>query len=197
MQQVNVAWDVLSDSKKRSAYDQSLRPSSGPRQASSGQRQSNAPRSPADRQPTPPPRQSQPSRPQQSTSGQGTPRKSIDDEPGDGSVSALASLPVLIIAGIALGILIVTAFGSQDNDGSGREVVPELDSQIRGEECFVFVGESIRAESCSSGRADAQAVAVMPNAGNCPSNTLNITQGNRVICYVPFVAGSTITIPTE
>ena len=190
MQQVNVAWNVLSDSKKRSEYDQTLVRRTGTGQA-------NKTRSPSDRRPTPPPRQSNAARQQQAQPRQTTPHRSIDDEPGDGSVSALASLPVLIILGIILGVLIVTAFGTRDDSAPGREVVPELDSQMRDDDCFVFVGDTIRAESCSSGRADAQAVAVVPDQGNCPSNTLNITQGDRVICYVNLVAGSSVTTPTE
>ena len=192
MQQVNVAWNVLSDTKKRSEYDESLTQRSGSRPASK-------PRSPADRRPTPPPRQANTARPQQQSAQakQSTQRRSIDDEPGDGSVSALASLPVLIIVGIILGVLIVTAFGNRDDSNPGREVVTELDSQMRDDDCFVFVGDDIRAESCSSGRADAQAVAVVPDPGNCPSNTLNLRRGDRVICYVSLVAGSTVTTPAE
>ncbi len=200
MQQVNAAWSVLSDRKKRADYDVSL-------SQRGGTRQSNKARSPQDRRPPTPPRQATYSPPPRQPSGaqsgakpagsRGEKRPSIDDEPGDGSVSVIASLPVLIIVGIALGILIVTAFGNQEESDPGRSIVPELDSQMRDEDCFVFVGDSIRAESCLSGRADARAVAVVPDPGNCPADSLNITQGDNVICYVELVAGSSVTVAPE
>lgn len=188
MQQVNVAWNVLSDSTKRAEYDQQFttRPAARPA-ATPHQRQRT----------NPPPRTPPPDRPAQ-TSGQSVGR-SIDDQAGDGSVSIWASLPVLIIVGIAIGIFVVTAFGGSDNDGgtNNRPLAPELDSQMRDEDCFVFVGNSIRIESCSSGRADAQVLEIVPDPGNCPADTEIMRQGDVVLCFQRLVPGSTLTVPAE
>lgn len=189
MRQVNVAWNVLSDSKKRSEYDQRIASRTASRQSSSAQPRPQRP-TPQSR-PTPTNAHRRPTTSQPADSGPAT--RSFDDEPGDGSVSVWASLPVLIFIGIALGLLLVTAFGGSDSSIDNRELVPELDSSMREEACFVFrVDGSIQQESCASGRAEAEVVAVVPDPGNCPSNTENTVQGNVVLCYVPLVAGSSV-----
>ena len=105
---------------------------------------------------------------------------------------------MLIIVGLALAVLIITAFGSNDDAGTDdRPVAPELDSQMRDGNCFIFVGESIRIESCSSGRAEAEVVEIVPNPGNCPANTENIRQGDLVLCYQRLVPGSVNVVPSE
>lgn len=177
MQQVNVAWNVLSDVKKRSEYDDKLNPKSTTRQA--GQ-----PRPSASRRPNnPPPRSPQPS---PTTNG----RRSIDDEPGDGSVSVWASLPVLIIVGIILGILLVTAFDNNDAGGENRPVAPALDDQMRDDDCFLFVADSIQQVSCSTGRAEGRVVDIVPDPGNCPANTENTIQDDLVLCFERLIPGS-------
>ncbi len=189
MRQVNVAWDVLSDKQKRSDYDGQLNARS-PTQRTTQQRP------PAARRPTPQPRQ----QPRSSASHRsaGANGRSIDDEPGDGSVSIWASLPVLIVVGIALGILIVTAFGGGEGSGvDNRPIAPSLDDQVRDGNCFIFVGDSLRVESCSSGRADAEAIEIVPDPGNCPAGTESLQQGELVLCYARLIPGSAVTVPSE
>ena len=189
MRQVNVAWGVLSDKQKRSDYDGQLN-SRNPTQRTTQQR------SPSARRPTPQPQPS--ARPKSAHAGGTTTGRSIDDEPGDGSVSIWASLPVLIVVGIGLGILIVTAFGGSDDGGlDNRPVAPSLDDQMRDGNCFVFVGDSLRIESCSSGRADAEVIAVVPDPGNCPAGTESLREGEVVLCYAQLIPGSAITVPSE
>lgn len=188
MRQVNVAWGVLSDKQKRSDYDGQLN------SRTSTQRTTQQ-RSPAARRPTPQP---QPQRRPTATPSGGTTGRSIDDEPGDGSVSIWASLPVLIVVGIGLGILIVTAFGGSDGGSlDNRPIAPSLDDQMRDGNCFVFVGDSLRIESCSSGRADAEVIAVVPDPGNCPAGTESLQEGEVVLCYARLIPGSAITVPDE
>lgn len=197
MRQVNVAWNCLSSEEKRSAYDERIspkreasRPAQSPRSSSASQ--SSKPRSSS----TGPAKKSGPARTAASNGHAGRTndtRPSIDDEPGDGSVSVLASLPVLIILGIALGLLIVTAFGNQDGASDNRERVPQLDSQLRDSNCFTFLASGgLQQESCSSGRADAEVVAVVPDPGNCPAQSESVTQGETVLCYVMLIPGSSV-----
>ena len=183
MQQVNVAWNVLSDTKKRSEYDEKLSPKS------SGSRQTGQQRPAATHRVNNPPPRTPPPTTSRPTSGAG---RSIDDEPGDGSVSVWASLPVLIIVGIALGILIVTAFGNNNDDGGSdnRPVAPDLDAQMLSDDCFIFVGTAIQQVSCATGRADGRVVDIVPDPGNCPANTENTTQGDLVLCFERLIPGS-------
>lgn len=186
MRQVNVAWNVLSDKQKRSDYDGQLNAKSQPRRATQQ-------RSPAARRPTPQAESRQRTNPTPTSSG--AKGRSIDDEPGDGSVSIWASLPVLIVVGIGLGILIVTAFGGSEGGLDNRPIAPSLDDQMRDGNCFVFVGDSLRIESCSSGRADAEVIAVVPDPGNCPAGTESLQEGEVVLCYARLIPGSAITVP--
>lgn len=202
MRQVNVAWNCLSNEEKRSAYDQRISPrrdatrTSQPRPAQAtrpaAQRQSGQQRATSQSQAkkSGQPRQASSQRQPHRTD---THRHSIDDEPGDGSVSVLASLPVLIILGIALGLLIITAFGNQGDTSDNRERVPELDSQMFESNCFTFmVDGGLQQESCATGRADAEVVAVVPDPGNCPADTESVTQGDTVLCFVRLVPGSSV-----
>ncbi len=192
MRQVNVAWNVLSDNQKRSDYDDRLLPKSSAQRSTTTTRQNghrpSSPRRPAQSKTS----RASTARPASSSKTHGeTLGRSIDDEPGDGSVSVLASLPVLIIVGIALGILLVTAFGNQDDTTDNREIVPQLDSQLRDQNCFIFLANGgLQQESCSGGRAEAEVVAVVPDPGNCPAGSESVTQGESVLCYVRLVAGS-------
>ena len=195
MQQVNVAWNVLSDTKKKSEYDNSLRTRSGGTR-SPGQRTAGQQGTPTQRRVNnPPPRSPKPSGASSSSSS----GRSIDDEPGDGSVSVWASLPVLIIVGIGLGLLIITAFGNSDggSGGNDRELAPELDSDMRDEDCFIFVGDSIMQVSCDGGRAEGRVIATAPDASFCPANTESTVQGEFVLCFERLIPGSTNAIPNE
>lgn len=195
MRQVNVAWNVLSNGEKRSEYDVSISPRNSSQRSANSTRSGQSSNPSAQQRPS-----SQPNSARVRTTGGGgqsrpkeQQRRSIDDEPGDGSVSVLASLPVLIIVGIALGLLIVTAFGNQDDVDDNRERAPALDSQIRDSDCFIFLTNGgIQQESCSSGRADALAIDVVPDPGNCPAGTESIAQGEIVLCFERLVAGSSV-----
>lgn len=192
MQQVNVAWNVLSDTKKKSEYDSTLR------SRNTGTRPQGQQRAPTQRRVNnPPPRSPKPSQP--STSKSASSGRSIDDEAGDGSVSVLASLPVLIILGIGLGILIITAFGNSDSGvgDDNRPLAPELDSQMLDDDCFIFVGDSIQQVSCNTGRAEGRVVAIVPDPGNCPANTENTPQGEVVLCFERLIPGSLNAVPDE
>lgn len=113
-------------------------------------------------------------------------------------MSAWASLPILILLGIALGVLLVTAFGNNNDGGTdNRPVAPDLDAQMRDEDCFVFVADTIEQVSCNTGRADARVIDIVPDPGNCPANTENITQGDVVLCFQRLIPGSVNAVPSE
>ena len=189
MRQVNVAWNVLSDSTKRSAYDATIRSAPATtRQANSRPRTSERPQQ--QRQTSPNHASTRSAR----TEHREPSGRRIDEEDGDGSVSVWASLPVLVVVGVLLGILLVSAFGNSGEPVDNRPIAPELDDQVREGNCFVFIGDSIQAEACMSGRADGEVVDVVPDPGNCPTGTEALVQGEFVLCYQRLVAGSGVSV---
>lgn len=180
MQQVNVAWGVLSDPKKKREYDAGLRPRSAP----AAQRQAQANRAPqASRTATRP------------RSGDEPRGRQIDEEAGDGSVSVWASVPVLLILGVVLGILIVTAFAN--NDPVDNRPVIETSTNLDVGDCFTLVANTPRERSCSSGSSDGQVIEIGPDAGNCPQNTqpLKDPTSDFFLCWARMMPGSTDTVP--
>lgn len=180
MRQVNVAWGVLSDPKKKQEYDTGL----NPRSASTTQRETTVPKA-AQR-----PRTSVAGHSRRAGDG-----RSIDDEEGDGSVSVWASIPVLLLLGLALGILIVTAFAN--NDPVDNRPVIETSTNLDVGDCFTLVANSPRERSCSSGSADGQVIEIGPDAGNCPQNTqpLKDPTSDFFLCWARMMPGSTDTVP--
>jgi len=192
MQQVNVAWDVLSNVTKRSEYDQQLRPSS-PRGTAAARPANPAARSQQTRTATTAPR---PERPQRSENMRATAGRPTDEEPGDGSVSVWASLPVLIVVGLLLGILVITALAGNGGPSDNRPVVPVVTPILEAGECFVLVGDSPRERSCTSGQADGLVIQVASDRGNCPADNF-VTRdpaSELFLCWQRLIPGSINTI---
>ena len=186
MQQVNVAWDVLSDPTKKREYDKKLKGSSTSRSTA--------------RQSTARPATTATPRPASSGGAQqrSTPRRSIDDEPGDGSVSIWASMPVLLVVGLLLGILILAAFAG-DVGESTPEREPNSTAELNVGDCFALVADTPRERSCASGTADGQVIELGPEPGNCPANTQSLRdpRTNFFLCWARMVPGSSNTVPPE
>lgn len=187
MQQVNVAWNVLSDATKRSAYDARLRP--GPVRAAAS----------AATVRTTSQTVSQPRSGSLGQSGQNSKlrvqERDIDLEPGNGTVSVWASIPVLLVIGLLLGILLVTAFaggGGSDN----RPVVPRLQNTLQVNDCFALVGTQPRERSCEAGQADGLIVHIGPTPGNCPSGTMPIADptSQLYLCWARLIPGTIVTV---
>ena len=180
MQHVNAAWTVLSDPDKKSAYDRKLRPASAPaaRAATGAQAARPAPRVAA----TVPPR------------ADDSPGRPIDEHPGDGSVSIWASIPVLIIVGVLLGILIISAFAGGE-PADNRTPVPTTETAFEIDDCFTLIGNEPRLRTCGTGSAEFIVVDLLPNVGNCPSDTQGTTDpaNGRAICFKQLIPGSAVT----
>lgn len=184
MQQVNVAWNVLSDPTKKADYDLSLRPRSATTQTRPATQQTTAPRQ-ANR---PPAGASQP----HTANSAG---RSIDEEEGDGSVSVWASVPVLLILGLLLGVLIVTAFA--DGEPADNRPVIQSSTELDVGDCFTIVANTPRERSCSSGNAEGQVIEIGPDAGNCPDNTQSLRDPSSdfFLCWARMIPGSSNTVP--
>lgn len=192
MQQVNVAWDVLSNVTKRSEYDQRLRPSTVRRPAASRPASPTARTQPT-RTATPTPR---PARPQPSQNVNASAGRAIDEKSGDGSVSVWASLPVLIIVGLLLGVLVITAFAGGGSPSDNRPVVPAATPLLEAGDCFVLVGDSPRERSCASGQADGLVIQIASDRGNCPVDNF-VTRdpaSELFLCWQRLIPGSINTI---
>lgn len=174
MRQVNAAWTVLSDATKRAEYDRRSRPLARPPMTRPNDGRVSPPR-PA---PTP------------------EPTRAIDEQEGDGTVSVWASVPVLVIIGVLLGVLIITAFADRE-PADNRPVVEETPSRLTVDDCFAFVGSDLRSRSCSSGTADGVVVAVVPARGNCPAgpDPLADPTSELFLCWARMLPGSTNTLP--
>ncbi len=188
MRQVNLAWGVLSDRAKKAEYDKRVgvqRSNQKPPRAASGRPASN-----------PPPR-----RPAASTSG---PSASKARQPnsstpapkdGEGSASVLASFPVLILLGLLLGIVIVTAFANR-GPSDNRPVIPVSSTELGVGDCFVFEGSTPRVRACTSGAADGQVVDALPDSANCPegSQFMRDPSSEFFLCWVRMIPGSVNTV---
>jgi hypothetical protein len=183
MQQVNLAWSILSDPAKKSEYDKRavpLRakpspPASQARPAPSAQR-------PPQR--TPPPQQNPPRRTEPTSAR-------IDEAEADGSVSIWASIPVLIIVGLALGVFVITAFADRE-PAEIREPAPTIQTALRVNDCFTLDGALLRQASCNTGTADGRIVSIVPDSANCPAGTLFSpdSTSNLFLCWERMIPGS-------
>lgn len=185
MQQVNVAWNILSDPKKKSEYDEGFK---GATPRSRQAKPANQPRTTGQYRASNRPPQPQPNR-------QATPRpkeRPIDQQAGDGSVSVWASLPVLLVLGLLIGILIITAFAGGDDGVPRRVNSAELDVG----DCFILVANVPQERSCASGVSDGQVVELGPEAGNCPQNTDSLFDPNTefFLCWAQMIPGSSNTV---
>lgn len=170
MRQVNAAWSVLSDADKKAEYDRRIRPLSRPM------------------------RDVKPSRPTPAPAWE--PERALDEQEGDGTVSVWASIPVMLIVFMLLGVLIITAFADRE-PADNRPVVEETPSRLTIDDCFAFIGSDLRSRSCSSGTADGVVVAVVPARGNCPPgpNALADPTSELFLCWARMLPGSTNTLP--
>jgi len=177
MQQVNLAWGVLSDPAKKSDYDKRAIPLKAKPATPAAQAR---PAATPHRNPPPksPPRQAEP-----------TPR--IDDLEADGSVSIWASIPVLIIVGLALGVFVITAFADRE-PAEIREPAPAVQTALRVNDCFTLDGALLRQASCNTGTADGRIVSIVPDSANCPAGTLFSpdSTSNLFLCWERMIPGS-------
>ena len=187
MRLVNVAWDVLGNPKKKAQYDQRLRGSSRPA------RKRQATTRPPEQRPNPT-RQATASSTNTQRTNTSTSRP-IDEQSGDGSVSIWASIPVLILIGVLVGVFVVVTF--VDNDRDNRPQIrnsPELSAG----DCFVLVGNTPREVGCESGNAVGQVTEVGPDPGNCPDGEdlpLQDPESDFYLCWARIVPGSSNTVP--
>lgn len=104
-------------------------------------------------------------------------------------------MPVLLVLGLLLGILILTAFAG------GNDSVPEREGNNTAElsvgDCFALVADVPRERSCASGTADGLVIEIGPEPGNCPSNTRSLRdpRTNFFLCWAQMVPGSSNTVP--
>ena len=193
MQMVNVAWNVLSDSKKKSDYDQRLNGPGSRGAGSRSQRQAQQRPSQSTSQPRTASNSSQ-QQPQNRTTAKAT--TASNRTKADSSSSTWASIPVLIVIGIFLGVLIVVFF-LNDGDGDNRPVI-QADTQLIPGDCFVLVGNTPREIDCSTGNAVGQVTSVGPEPGNCPDSAqlpLRDPESDFYLCWAQMVPGSANTIP--
>ncbi len=190
MQQVNVAWNVLSDAKKKAEYDTSLKgrraPARKPQTRPNPSRPSRQPSAAASRS----------AASNGSTASKQTAGRAIDEEEGDGSVSIWASIPVLVVIGLLLGIFIVTAF-MNDGPSDNRPVI-QTDTQLTTGDCFILVGGVPRERACSTGTADGQITGAAPDVGNCPEETQPLPDPNSdfFLCWERMALGTSNTVPS-
>lgn len=180
MRQVNSAWDVLSNAEKKATYDKRLKPSSAPR-----------PSRPASPRPTA--RTTSRATPTATSRASAQPAsRSIDEKPGDGSVSVWASIPVLLLVGLLLGVVVVTAF-SGGEPTQNQPVVSVVPSAFAADDCFELVSAADpRHRACTDQRAQGKVISIMPAAGNCPTGAESVRNPGRdnVICYALIIPGS-------
>lgn len=188
MRMVNAAWDVLGNPKKKADYDQSIR-ASGSRPARKRQATTRPPQQPRQN----PTRPATSSTPNYTRSNPSTSRP-IDEQGGDGSVSIWASIPVLILIGVLVGVFVVVTFVDGDRDNRPVITNPELSAG----DCFVLVGNTPREVECESGNAVGQVTEVGPDPGNCPDTEqlpLQDPESDFFLCWARMVPGSSVTVP--
>lgn len=191
MQVVNAAWDILSDPKKKSEYDKRL---GGGRTggASTVQRsQQSAQQRPAQ------PRPANPNTAyRQQTSSSTTSSSASSGQQSSGGIGGiLASIPVLILIGVLVGVIIVVFFLNNDNTPTGPTLI---DNELAVQDCFVLVGNTPREVACDSGQADGQVTAVGPDRGNCPESSqlpLRDPDSDFYLCWARIIPGSSNTVP--
>lgn len=190
MQQVNIAWSVLSDPVKKSEYDgrfSAQATASGPvaRQSSAAAHRSATSRPPSSTsqgRATPPPSDTRASSASTRTASE-----------KQGSAGLWASIPVLVIVGLAVGIFIVTAFAG-DSGSSPRPLVPTRIAPLAVDDCFFFATVDIPAiTSCELGRAEGQVVQAVPRPDNCPAGSLSMNDpsSDLFLCWIRMQPGST------
>lgn len=104
-----------------------------------------------------------------------------------------ASIPVLVIIGLLIGIFIVSVL---DNSGNGRDV-PAVDGRLDVTDCFILVGNTATERDCAAGTADGQVTGVVPDPGNCPTGQVPLPDPNSdfFLCWARLQPGSINTIP--
>ena len=182
MQQVNVAWNTLSDVDKKREYDKRVTPRAQVREAEPRMRAQPAARAS--------------SGPVHATAPSGSAGRAIDEQEGDGSVSIWASIPVLLIVGLLLGVLIITAFADRE-PSDNRPVIERNAADLSVGDCFVLDAGIPRARSCTNGAAEGIVIEVGPDRGNCPSDSFSIKDPNSelFLCWARMIPGSTNTTP--
>ncbi len=112
-------------------------------------------------------------------------------------MSVWASVPVLVLIGLLLGIVIVTAFANGEPTDN-RPVVPATTTGLGVGDCFAFEGTEPRVRSCNTGVADGQIVDALPDAANCPENSqfMPDPESDFTLCWVRMIPGSTNTVPS-
>lgn len=197
MQAVNVAWNVLSNATKKAEYDQSLNGTKGSATKPSSAR-SATPRAATGKPSQMPPRRTA------SASATGSAnraaanrasanRKPIEERETTGSMSIWAAIPVLVILGLLLGIVIVTAFANDD----GPDAPTTIDGELNVGDCFVLVANRPVERDCAAGVAEGQVTSVAPDPGNCPQIPVPLPDPDSdfFLCWVRMAPGSTNTIP--
>ena len=107
---------------------------------------------------------------------------------------SLASIPVLILIGVLVGVVIVVFFVNNDPP-SGQIIV---DNELAVQDCFVLVGDIPREVACASGQADGQVTSVGPDRGNCPESSqlpLRDPESDFYLCWARMIPGSSNTVP--
>lgn len=189
MQVVNAAWDVLSDAKKKAAYDQRIKgtPTRPTTQRPPQQRPSK-------------PRAASPNtaqqRPRVNTSTSASASPLSDDSNSGGFSSVLASIPVLILIGVIVGVIIVVFF--VNNDSPRGQII--VDNELILGDCFILVSNEPIEVDCASGSADGQVTSVGPDRGNCPDSSQPPLRDPNPdsdfhLCWVRMIPGSSNTVP--
>jgi len=202
MQAVNVAWNILSNPTKKAEYDQGLNGSKGSNSAGPTTQRSNAsgstPRAATGKPNQMPPRRAAAASPSGSANRASANRASanrrpIEERESDGSISVWAAIPVLVILGLLLGIVIVTAFA----DDGGPDAPPRVDGVLNVGDCFVLVATRPVERDCAAGISEGQVTSVAPDPGNCPQDPVPLPDpdSNFFLCWVRMAPGSTNTIP--
>ena len=175
MRQVNAAWTVLSDASKKAEYDRRSRPAA-----------------PRVRPEAPTPRTTVTRRPETPVE----PVRSAEPRVEEAPVSIWSSIPVLLIIGVLLAVLVITAFADRE-PADNRPVVDQPATRFVEGDCFELVGSTPRARSCDSGASDGLIVDVVPARGNCPQQTTALADptSELFLCWARMLPGSTNTVP--
>jgi len=188
MQVVNVAWNVLSDPKKKAEYDKRLGGSSSKPTQTRPQQRPNQPRTASTN--------AQRNAPQQRAKTTSGSAASTNRAQAESAGSIWASVPVLVVLGVIIGVIVVVFF--VNDDVTDNRPVIQADTQLIPGDCFVLVGNTPREIECSTGNAVGQVTEVGPEPGNCPDSgqlPLRDPESDFYLCWAQMVPGSTNTIP--